>query len=342
MKLAIFGDLHLGIRHNSTEWHEVALEWADAFIAQLKERGIRDIVFLGDFFHNRNTISVNTLNVANKFMQKFGDFNIHMVLGNHDLFYDNEFTTSGVNLFDNFTNVHVYAEPKKVMLGGKQFEFCGWGYDPMLYDADVLFTHAEVAMFKVNKNSEPSEDGYKISELLKHYEVVYSGHYHVRQSKVYDRGQVRYVGNPFAMDFSDEDVEKGFEVYDTESGEIEFVRNDFSPKYHSRRLSDLLSVGDFDEIGALIGGSHFKLIVDKSVTQQDMDRLMNIVNSYAPADSSFEWENGKAFSQNVEGFEGSAFDIRTTIAEYIDLLDVPDKPWIKKYIFDLYTKVDCS
>ena len=39
MKLAVFTDLHLGIKQDDSSWHEVALNWCDSMANTLKERG---------------------------------------------------------------------------------------------------------------------------------------------------------------------------------------------------------------------------------------------------------------------------------------------------------------
>lgn len=79
MKAALFSDLHLGIKQDSPQWYDIAFQWCDWFKSKLEERNIKDIIFLGDFFHNRNTISVNTLNTAHLFLKKLRNFNIHII-----------------------------------------------------------------------------------------------------------------------------------------------------------------------------------------------------------------------------------------------------------------------
>jgi metallophosphoesterase superfamily enzyme len=78
-KVAIFSDLHLGIYGNSTDWHDIALKWAGWIASDLKKKKIKDIFFLGDFFHNRSEISVQTVHVASLILEKLKDFNIFMI-----------------------------------------------------------------------------------------------------------------------------------------------------------------------------------------------------------------------------------------------------------------------
>ena len=92
------------------------MEWGKRFVEELKRRDIDTVVFLGDFFHNRNTVSVNTLYVASEFLELFykNDIKLHMILGNHDLYYLNDPTVSGVALFRRYPNVQIYSEPTMV------------------------------------------------------------------------------------------------------------------------------------------------------------------------------------------------------------------------------------
>ncbi len=83
-KVAIFSDLHLGIHQNSPFWHDVTLKWVEVFCIEMEKRQIDTVFFLGDFFHDRAEISVSTLHVAYQLLKKLNNFNIHMIIGNHD------------------------------------------------------------------------------------------------------------------------------------------------------------------------------------------------------------------------------------------------------------------
>lgn len=341
MKLAIFTDLHLGIKSDDHKWHKVALEWADSMITKLKKDNISDIVFLGDFFHNRSTISVDTLNVASDWLNKFNDFTLHMILGNHDLYYDKIYDVSAVNIFNGFPNIKVYTTPTAVQFGNKVCMMCGWGYDPLHYEADVLFTHAEINVFRFNKKLGACNSDLKCSDLLGHYNTIFSGHFHLRQIKEYEKGKVRYVGNPFQMDYSDEGTPKGFDIWDTETDEIEFVENTISPTFIRYKLSDLIETRAFDKLKQQLNNSYFKLIIDRNITLQDLNDLMTLVNQCEPRSANFEWENGQSFSQNIdeEDFVIDDFELSSVMSKYVDMMEIPDKNEILGLCLHYYDKV---
>ena len=339
MKFAIFTDLHLGIKQDDSSWHEVALQWCDSMVNTLKEKNVKDIIFLGDFFHNRNTICVDTLNVTSKFLKKLSDFNLHMILGNHDLYYKKEYTTSAVNIFDGFPNIKIYQTPEYMTVGNKKLLFCGWGYNPMDYRADVLFTHAEISTFKFNE-TQTCEDGFLCSDLLKNYNLIYTGHFHLRQTRKTKFGEVRYVGNPFQMDFSDEHDKKGFDILDTDTLEREFVENTISPKFRRIKLSKLIKM-NLDEIPEMIGNSYFKLIIDKNIKSEDLQDLLGLINGCRPRNLNHEYLNKQSVMRDENGdIHVEAFQIVDAIREYITMMEIPEKNDILKYTTELYYRAE--
>ena len=339
-KVAIFSDLHLGIKQDSVIWHEIALNWCDWFVAENKKRGIKDVVFLGDFFHTRNTISANTLHVASKVLDKLNGFNLHFILGNHDLYYANNPEVSPVNLFQGRGNLRVYAKPEIVNFGNKTALMCGWGYNPEEYKADVLFTHAEISTFRYNLQVAACEEGFKPSGLLKNYDTVYTGHFHLRQEKRGDKKRITYVGNTFPMDHSDTCIsKKGFEIYDFANNTSEFIENTISPKFYRIRLSELAENNwQIDELINLIKGNTIKLIIDRNITYNDANTLSGLFNKYNPLDFNVEWEIEQKFKNSENDIRVQVFDMQDAIRKYIELLDVADKQEITDYVLRLYEK----
>jgi DNA repair exonuclease SbcCD nuclease subunit len=339
-KVAIFSDLHLGIKQDSTVWHKIAIEWCNWFVKELKKNKIKDVVFLGDFFHTRNTISANTLHVASTILEKFKNFNLHIILGNHDLYYANEPTVSPVNLFQGRNNIRVYATPEIVNFGNKSALMCGWGYNPEDYKADVLFTHAEINVFRYNMDVSTCNDGLKASGLLSNFDIVYSGHFHLRQEKAWGDKRIIYVGNTFPMDHSDNyETVKGFDIFDFDTYESTFVQNNISPKFYRVRLSELAEgKWNVEDMNGIIASNIFKIIIDRNITHQDASVLTSLVNAAKPLEFMLEWENGKNFSQDIAEVELKAFDMEDAIKKYIELLDIPNKEDITEYILRLYEK----
>lgn len=335
MKAAIFADLHIGLKQDSADWHSIALEWADWFSAELKKRYIKTIFFLGDFFHNRNTVSVITLYTASIFLQKLKDFDIHIIYGNHDLFYKNNPEVTGVALFDGFDNIHLYPRPEVVEMGGKKLVFCGWGYNPLDYKGDVLLTHAEVDMFQFN-DTITAQTELKPSALLTNYKKVISGHFHGRQIKSWKKGSIEYIGNPFQMDFSDADIDKVFGIIDLDDLSMEYVENNISPIFIENKLSEIIDYADLNRFVKLLEGNFFKLVVDKDITVLDLNELKRLFAACNVRDAKFNLVTKQDF--DVTKNDVKSFSIMDSISEYIDSIEVDNKSEIKSYILEIYNK----
>lgn len=333
-KIAIFSDLHLGIKQDSSEWHTIALEWCDWFVEQLKARGIDTIFFLGDFFHNKFVISSTTLYTASIFLSKLQEFHLHVIFGNHDLYYLNNPEVASVNIFAGYSNVTLYPKPETLDVNGKKIVFCGWGYDPLEYSGDLLLTHSEIDVFQFNNFMQCQSD-LKPSDLLRNYKHVISGHFHKQQHSKYENGRIiEYIGNPFQMDFSDERVEKVFGILDTDDLSMEYISNEFSPKFYRYKMSELVKIRNMERFTDSLRNAYVKILMDRNITIQDTNELKTTLQLFRPRDLKLEWaetEDLTVIEDNIKGFK-----LVDVINEYLDNVEVDDKEEIKKYIINLY------
>ena len=86
-KVCCISDIHIGVHQNSDIWHGIAIKWARWLADSLHKQGVKDIVISGDFFHYRDEIAVNTLDFVNELLTVWNEFNIIMLVGNHDAYY---------------------------------------------------------------------------------------------------------------------------------------------------------------------------------------------------------------------------------------------------------------
>ena len=64
-KSLIFTDLHVGISNDKPSRQKIAENVIDEIIGRIEMEGIKQVFFLGDLFHQRTSIEVTSLNVAN-------------------------------------------------------------------------------------------------------------------------------------------------------------------------------------------------------------------------------------------------------------------------------------
>lgn len=221
-KYILITDLHYGKHHNS-EVHLDYLSRYTSFIADYvkSDDQIRGVFILGDVFDHRHTINTKVLNAAYNDLKKIYEakawssyFNsecrFNIIIGNHDCYNKNNRDIHPLKLFS-FANI--IDTPNVVKLDGLNF-----GCIPYLFDADdadkvltdlkkseadFILGHLEISGFGYG-------DEYNFNDAkLEEFNHVFSGHFHKRQSK----GNITYVGNPFAMNFK--------EAFDGNKGGIE-------------------------------------------------------------------------------------------------------------------------
>jgi DNA repair exonuclease SbcCD nuclease subunit len=340
-KVAIFSDLHLGVHLDSTTWHQVALNWCDWFVEQLRAKNIRDILFLGDFYHHRSDISVATLHVAGLILDKLSDFNVVMIVGNHDAYYKDRSDINSLSILAGRKNLTVISETTTTTLFGKTVTFIPWGGEiANLPKADAIFGHLEIESFKMN-SFKTCDHGAKSLDLLTKAELVMSGHFHLRDERIYNEGKIVYVGNPFEMDFGDLGSTKGYYVLDFDDLSYEFFTNTISPIHKKISLTELSNTKSLTgaDINEMVNGNFVKFVVDKKANGDAIDALIQKFSVYKPLSftTDYTYTEG-AYAVDDKNYDSTGVDMQATIEEFINVLDIEDKDNIIKYCADLYKR----
>jgi DNA repair exonuclease SbcCD nuclease subunit len=334
-KYAIFSDLHLGVHQNSSTWHKIAKDWSDWFISDLKSKKIDKILFLGDYFHSRSDISVNTLHIASDITHKFKDFQLIMLVGNHCSFLKDKADIHSLSIFKGYSNIEIVDKPKMFKFGDKNVFFCPWGteYDD-IQKCDALMGHFEIQTFKMN-TYKLCEHGFTGKMLGKKAPLIFSGHFHLRDERDYGSYKINYVGNPFEMDFGDTESSKGYYIIDFDSMKYEFFENKISPKHKKIKLSQ------FDDSKNIIGNNIVKIIVDTNIENDELEKYSTNIQQLNPISLSFD--NTTAFNPILEEldeeYDLSGVDMEKAITDFVNLLDIDDKDSVSNYTLNLFKNV---
>lgn len=331
-KVAIFSDLHLGLYGNSEVWHEVALKWADWIIPELESKKIKDIFFLGDFFHNRSEISVQTIHVASKILEKFHDFNMIMIVGNHDAYYKNRSDVHSLGLMSGHANVTIVDKVFEIEAFDKNLLFVPWNSVLPQNKYDYIFGHFEIQSFKMN-NYKVCDHGSTVSDFMSLTDTVFSGHFHTRNSKKYNEGNIHYVGNTFPHDFNDYGDIKGYHILDIENGDLEFFENTISPRFQKIFISRIKSYSKKDFENNIV-----KLVVDIDATEKQVEKVQTYISKFKPFQFHTEYNTTTKSIDDVE--EIDAIDLLDSMGEFVVNLKLEDdkKQRIDKLIKHLYEK----
>ena len=338
-KVAIISDLHLGVHLNSPVWHDISLDWAKWLVNELTEKDITQIIFCGDFFHSRSEITVNTLHHASTMLSVFKDFNIIMITGNHDSFYKNDSRVNSISILDGRPNITILDKPTLKQIHGKEVFFAPWGTGLNdLQSCDIMFGHFEIESFKMN-TFKVCDEGFKSADLFKYAPFVVSGHFHLREERVYEKGTILYVGSPFELDFGDTGSTKGYYIMDFNNLKHEFYPNTISPQHIKVSLSDLIKLKDFKtEAKKLFSNNIIKLSIDKTIDSGDLEKITTKINTATPLSlvvdhvATFD-QLGKACQTEVDL---SGVDISQAISDFVNLLDIQNKKEVIEYTVSLY------
>ncbi len=255
-KILIFSDLHIGRRQNNVELLTQDQEYIDWLIKQGLKNNIKSILFLGDFFHSRTSLNVNTMNESYAILKKLTKhFTVYLIIGNHDIFYKTKTDVHSLKGFSDMENLELIDRTEEMSVNGKNFLLCPFHWEVPTKKYDAMFGHFEMAGAQMAGGL--SEDKMHMRDLVKHAPIVFSGHYHIRKEYNFKNGRVLTVGNPFQQDWGDYKNEKGLYIVDTKTLEYDFIKNDISPEHIKVYWSNL------PEDLAFVNGHYIKLVIDK-------------------------------------------------------------------------------
>ena len=244
---------------NTADWHvrgkglAVVSEQLAAFTRECVQREVDLVTIAGDVFE-RPTIGDNDAStgaVAEVPIRCVGELTKHdiqvvMIPGNHDI--AGAGSADALHVFDGMGGVKVIREPAVRRSGEIQIVALPWSWEgnapnlilmrlmsPAGFPA-LLLGHVQVTGARMNdsKTAEHKPGMWQISrEFLEQLPVdhVALGDFHARQDLADGRGG--YVGALRQCNFGEEGNPAGFEIWDTETGETEWVELDIAPKHRT-------------------------------------------------------------------------------------------------------------
>ena len=347
MKIALINDTHFGARNDSQAFMNYFRKfYEEIFFPTLEERGIKDIIHLGDVVDRRKFINWKTVY---QMREMFFDvcherhINLHLIVGNHDTYFRN---TNIVNSLDglrlqNNHQFHIYEESTEIELDGNKFFLQPWICDENKEQslkaieettAQILFGHLEVKGFEMHAG-QYSQTGIDASMFNK-FDMAFSGHFHHKS----DNGNIYYLGNQYQITWSDYKDTKGFHIFDTETRELERIVNPltiFDKIYYDDTKTDYSTI-DVEKYK----NKYIKLIV---VNKKDLygfdafvDKLLKTDTYEVKIIEDFTDLDASTVSDDIVN---NSEDTLTILNKYVDELDVTlDKNRLKNTMKSLYTE----
>lgn len=263
-KVICFTDIHFGLRHNSKEHNQDCVDFVDWVIEQADLRQCDTCFFLGDWHHHRSNISILTLDYTMQALRKLNNHfkKTYIMVGNHDLFYREKREIHSMVVGGEFANIVLVDKP---MMGGN-VALIPWLVEEEWKDvaeinSKYIFGHLELPGFKMNASVEMPDHGALNAAHFIHQDLVFSGHFHKRQTK----GKVHYIGNPFGHNFGDVwDFERGA-MYLEWDGQPEYIDYENGPRFININLSALLANPDI----YLKPKTYLQVVLDVDITYEE-------------------------------------------------------------------------
>lgn len=248
-KILLYSDIHHAQHKKSMDRLHDCIAVQEWVFQVARENNIKDIVFGGDLFQDREKIDIITYHlVFDVFLKNSQEFNVWLLLGNHDLWYYERWDITSVRAFSAIPNVKVIDKVCTLEIAGHDIDFLPFTHNPIKYikqlektakkrkGLKVLVGHLSLdgaftnTKYKTYSDVIVEHDGEMVkvdASAFKAWDKVWLGHYHGPQ----EQGNVEYIGSPLQLSFGEVDQEKHIVIYDMDSGIREYINNEFSPKH---------------------------------------------------------------------------------------------------------------
>lgn len=271
-EVLIFTDAHVHPHKRKTERMEDCLKAVDWVFETARNRGITDILFGGDLLHDRQKIEVYTYQRLYETLARnlVGDIRLWLLLGNHDLWFNDNTSISSVVPFSSLPGVTIVDQPTRMHnISGSSWDFIPFTHDPISTlqelkkkggKAEFCLGHIAIdgAVLHGEHTSdvliEHDGDMMRVSaDLFSHYKNVFLGHYHAAQQLT---PVVEYVGSPLELSFGEAGQKKHILAFNVQTRKKTYIENTFSPKHMVIRPKDVGKKQNLD-------GNFVRLMVDE-------------------------------------------------------------------------------
>lgn len=335
MRIGVIGDVHLGINENKYLFNKYHLKCIKYIFSRFKRLGIKKIIYLGDIFDKRYSISVKTLKQAEDLFQN--DFEQYFLLGNHDVTYKNSNKLNSVEILLGDKNKVVVDTPEELVFDNKKFLLVPWINKTNIKktteiveqsEADYMFGHLDLVGFEMISGFVSTTGHFNIS-LLRNFIHVISGHYHCYSNKK----NVTYLGSVSQMTWNDNEVQKYCGYIDTKNDKLNLIEI----PYHIYKVIRIKSEDDIknveqykDKIVKCYLYTKRNIKIEKFITDLvDIAQTVNVIDEQV-INATIDFEISEHNMSIPDLWEA-----------YLENMEIPkkDSVIVDKIFKDVYTKV---
>jgi hypothetical protein len=190
-----------------------------------------------------------------------------------------------------------------------------------------MFGHFELPHFKMNAMVEMPDHGDIKSEHFTQYGEVFSGHFHLRQTK----NNINYIGNAFPHNFSDAgDDQRGIMILDWD-GNKEYVSWPDQPLYSVMNLSDVIDYADT----RLKPKMHVRVNLDIEISYEEANYIKEqFITKYNLREMSLIPNKRSALEEDVAPGEIKFESVDQIVTEQI--INIDSEFYDNKLLLDIY------
>ena len=343
MKIAIINDTHCGVKNGSDVYLDNAEDfYSKVFFPYLEEHNITKILHLGDYYDHRRFCNFKALE-RNRHMFldviRAKGITMDIIPGNHDVYFKNTNDLCSLKeLLGHYTDcVKIHMEPKNLMFDNLAIGVIPWicaenEKECMNFiqqtTSQILMGHFELAGFKFMANTNIKSHGGSI-DIFNRFDSVYSGHYHTKSSN----SNVTYLGTQVELTWSDAHDPKYFHKFDTETREMEPIRNPYT-LFRKLYYSDE-EQSDYSDIS----NKFVKIIVSEKTNAYEFDKYVDRVQALNPADLKIVENFGDLSAETIQDEEINLEDTQTLLNTYVDAIESKlSKRKLKTILSELHTE----
>jgi DNA repair exonuclease SbcCD nuclease subunit len=315
--------------------------YSEIFFPYLLENDIKHILHLGDYYDNRKTINFKALHHNRKIflepMRKHG-ITMDIIPGNHDVYYKNTNELNALKeLQGHYMNeVNLVMKPTVMNYDGTDIALVPW-INPENEEetlkflakckADIVGAHLELKGFEMSKGM-PCQEGMD-KKHFDRFEMVLTGHFHAKSTQE----NIYYLGSQMEFFWNDCNDAKYFHILDTETRELEPIRNPIT--IYEKIYYDHEKLNKFQDL-AYLDNKFVKVIVTNKGDPYEFERFIDRVQSQKIHELKIAEDFAEFLGSNVEDENVSVEDTETLVFNYIDAVNTDlDKNRIKEEVSHL-------
>jgi DNA repair exonuclease SbcCD nuclease subunit len=325
-KYLIVCDTHLGIHKSSDVWHQSTIKLFETIVDECHRRNIDTIIHLGDWFDDRKFLNIKTFSISDFISDMLKEFNVYILVGNHDAYYKTNISTTSLGIFKEHKNITIIDTVRKI----DDFLVVPWNSlteDILEKGGKYLLGHLEINTFYTSNTYEFNQSAFEPSHF-KNFDLVISGHFHIPSKK----NNIIYLGSPFHMSFNDVNSNRGFYIFEDEK--LEFLEFTEYPRF--------VIIDTENEIKQdQIKGNIVKVKFRKDYGTNENNKIIENIQLLEPLQLHIDFSNISLIENNnsslsIDETENIKLkDHKTIFYDYIDKVNQPNnlkKQTIKKMI----------